>query len=138
MDNKFSIRSYNVLTDDTPQSSKDKLISLIMILAFVVGSATIISFCYNWLFPIVYPLTLYKALCLVMFIKMLVFIVLTGTPFVQQSIMNISGFNDYYYSRKAKEENVESCYTITTIFQITRGAILVLYGSILLILYLFD
>ena len=138
MDNKYSTFFYSIFNDDTPQSAKDKLASFIITLAFVVGSAVIITFCYNWLFPIVYPLTLYKTLCIVMFIKMLTFIILTGTPFVQQSIMNLSGFNEYYYSRKAKNKEAENNFTITTMFQITRGALFVLYGLVLLILYLFD
>ena len=62
---------------------------------------------------------------------MVVFIVLTGTPLVQQAIMNLSGFNEHYYSTKQE-------WTISTYFQVVRGAFLVFYGLILFILYLFD
>lgn len=130
---KFTTEFYNIFADKKIESAKEKIIIFVMTLAFVVGSAIIITCCYNWLFPIVYPLTMYRTLCLIMFLKMVVFIVLTGTPLVQQAIMNLSGFNEHYYSTIEKQE-----WTISTYFQVVRGAFLVFYGLILFILYLFD
>lgn len=130
---KFTTKFYNIFADKRVESAKEKIIIFVMTLAFVVGSAIIITWCYNWLFPIVYPLTMYRTLCLIMFLKMVVFIVLTGTPLVQQAIMNLSGFNEHYYSTVEKQE-----WTISTYFQVVRGAFLVFYGLILFILYLFD
>lgn len=130
---KFTTEFYNIFADKRIESAKEKIIIFVMTLAFVVGSAIIITWCYNWLFPIVYPLTMYRTLCLIMFLKMVVFIVLTGTPLVQQAIMNLSGFNEHYYSTVEKQE-----WTISTYFQVVRGAFLVFYGLILFILYLFD
>lgn len=130
---EFTKKYYNIFADKRVESSKEKIIIFVMTLASVVGSAIIITFCYNWLFPIVYPLTMYRTLCLLMFLKMVVFIVLTGTPFVQQAIINVSGLNEYYYSSVEKHE-----WTIPTYFQVVRGAFLALGGLILFILYLFD
>lgn len=130
---KFTTKFYNIFADKRVESAKEKIIIFVMALAFVVGSAIIITWCYNWLFPIVYPLTMYRTLCLIMFLKMVVFIVLTGTPLVQQAIMNLSGFNEHYYSTVEKQE-----WTISTYFQVVRSAFLVFYGLILFILYLFD
>ena len=129
---KFTTKFYNIFADKRVESAKEKIIIFVMTLAFVVGSAIIITWCYNWLFPIVYPLTMYRTLCLIMFLKMVVFIVLTGTPLVQQAIMNLSGFNEHYYSTVEKQE-----WTISTYFQVVRSAFLVFYGLILFILYLF-
>lgn len=129
---EFTKKYYNIFADKRVESPKEKIIIFVMTLASVVGSAIIITFCYNWLFPIVYPLTMYRTLCLIMFLKMVVFIVLTGTPFVQQAIINVSGLNEYYYSTEKQE------WTISTYFQVVRGAFLVLGGLILFILYLFD
>lgn len=130
---KFTTEFYNIFADKRVETAKEKIIIFAMTLAFVVGSAIIITCCYNWLFPIVYPLTMYRTLCLIMFLKMVVFIVLTGTPLVQQAVMNLSGFNEHYYSTVEKQE-----WTISTYFQVVRGAFLVFYGLILFILYLFD
>lgn len=130
---KFTTEFYNIFADKKVESAKEKLIIFAISLAFVVGSAVLITFCYNWLFPIVYPLTFYKTLCLLMFLKTIVFIVLTGTPLVQQGIMNLSGFNEHYYST-VKDQS----WTISTYFQVVRGSFLVFYGLILFILYIFD